>query len=278
MRAVEDDRDLPPERVAHARRHHPVGLLGQVEDPHRQAVEPGVEVDLEVVGGDRPPVVAPVLDLVLAEVLGMRRGRSSQAQEQQHELQAELRRPHPDFLSPILERGRGRGSRPPLICSLHPYRPAGFQAGAGSVPDLDGRLDRTPLGSHPIGAIARTRPPISTSARRSCWSATSPTATRPRSTAGGGASPAWPAARSSRIRATSGSRAASRRGACTRSPIRRSARRCSASASPRFATAPPGSSTGPCARATRRPIFSGMCTPTAARRPADCSGPSSTTI
>jgi len=41
----------------------------------------------------------------------------------------------------------------------------------------------------------------------------------------GGASRARPAARSSRMRATSGSRAASRRAACTRSPIPRSARR-----------------------------------------------------
>ena len=67
--AVDDDGDPLAQGVPHPDRQHGVGLLGQVQRPAGEAVEPRVVVDLEVVRGERAPVVVAVLDLVLAEVL-----------------------------------------------------------------------------------------------------------------------------------------------------------------------------------------------------------------
>src|SRR6185503_10445692 len=56
-------------------------LLRQVERAHGEAVGPLVEVDDEVVRRDRVPVVVAVLDLVLAEVLRVRRTGQGQGHE-----------------------------------------------------------------------------------------------------------------------------------------------------------------------------------------------------
>ena len=126
--AVEDDRHAAAEGVPHALGQHRMGLLGEVHHPHRQAVEAAVEIDLEVVRGHRTPVVGPVLDLVLAEILGVRgAGDRGHGRQRQRPSQRASRSPHrvvpflsarpslpgPHRPAPESTPLRRRGSRPP---------------------------------------------------------------------------------------------------------------------------------------------------------------------
>ena len=95
--AVQDDGDAPRQGVAHALRQHRLGLLGEVQRAHGEAVLAGVEVDLEVVRLDRAPVVLAILDLVLPEVLGVRRTGAQGAEECRQHPRRELQLSHSDF-------------------------------------------------------------------------------------------------------------------------------------------------------------------------------------
>src|SRR5438093_504718 len=80
-------------------------------------VELGVEVDLEMVGFERPPVVLAVLDLVLTEVLRRRGPRRHRREERQRHDPSEPR-PGPDLGSWGCSMPHASSFSPPVTCCL----------------------------------------------------------------------------------------------------------------------------------------------------------------